>query len=150
MRLPVTGSGRWQPIQSFPSGGNQTNGVIEVLPCKVFQENQHCVSANAAFICRTLIKVGGFTLLHIKTPKKRGARISGQLICEYIIPQLEIVSITLIEWFNYVVHRIIWASIFFERKLCLPNHLMCDSGTNVTGLSSGKLSRSFDRHLLKL
>ena len=27
---------------------------------------------------------------------------------------------------------------------------MCESGTNVTGLSSGKLSRSFDRHLLKL
>ena len=81
--------------------------------------------------------MGGFTIIHIKTPKKRGARISGlvmqtkvaQLICKYIIPQLEIVSITLIEWFNYVVHRIIWASIFFERKL---------------------LSRSFDRHLLKL
>ena len=103
-----------------------TKPILSISPLKAYGAVVHKIENG-----------GGFTIIHIKTPKKRGARISGlvmqrkvaQLICKYSIPQLEIVSITLIEWFNYVVHRIIWASIFFERKL---------------------LSRSFDRHLLKL
>ena len=63
VRLPVTGSGRWQPNQSFPSG--REIGIHNPQPITAF--------------------CGGLYFTPHQNPQKRGARISGLVMHTQVV-----------------------------------------------------------------